>query len=475
MPAIFLFIILIVATLVFVKSILFWVYLWQVKEYRLDRFLAEYGDVKKIFRFWVGSGGRKIYKPKWTTKAALICIISFLLIEAASILTPFNPQLVFIYVPVFYILLYLLLPPLIYAVVLVFKIPTFFAKRSLAMQASRKIKKMKNLLVIGITGSYGKSSTKEFLGQILAHRFKVVKTAGNVNSELGVFRFVLENLPVDTEIFIVEIGAYKIGEIREICKVVRPKIGILTGVSEQHLALFGSLENTKKAKFELIGSLPKDGVAFFNGENKLALELAEKWQGKGIIYRSSLFPITKKLPRHYELNLSGAMDVARYLDMSTKEIDEAVKAMDFDAIVSSRYTGRNGALIINDTYSANPDGVLAALDLLASEPQHKRIIIMPCLIELGRAATEIHQKIGHKINDICDLAIITTYDYFKDIKKGAGDGFDKLTTSKVVFENSLEGIKSILDKKLSKDTAVLLEGRLPTEIIAYASGAAEHK
>ena len=469
MRGLFIVFIFVVASSAFIKSILFWVWIWQIKEYRLDRFLAEYGTASKLVRFWIGAGGKKFQKPKWTSKAMGIALFSFFVIEIAALVMPYNLDYAVIFLPLFYLLLYAVLPVLVCAFVLLFKIPTYIVRQSAGARAAAKIRKMPQLIVIGITGSYGKSSTKEFLSSILERKFRVVKTPANINTEIGIFHFILNDLVPQAEIFVVEMGAYRQGEIKNICRVVRPKIGILTGISEQHLALFGSLENTKKAKYELIESLPADGVAVFNGENKIALELAEKWKGKGIIYRKSIFPITKKLPPHYEVNLSGAIDVAKYLGMTSQEIDEVIRSMDFDSMVRAQYVGRRGASIINDTYSANPDGVLAALDFLASLPQKRKIVIMPTLIELGSAAVAVHEKIGHKIRDVCDLAIITTYDYFKDIERGAGDGFDKLTTSKVIFENNPEAIKAILDKKITKDTAILLEGRLPTEVIAYVS------
>ncbi len=450
-----------VASGAFIKSIVFWTWVWQIKEYRLDRFLTEYGNPQKLLRFWIGAGGKKLQKPKWTAKAIGIALTSFLLIEIIALITPFNSDYLFISLLFFYLLLYLLLPVLIYIVVVLFTLPTYMVRQRAGARAAAKIRTMPKLITIGITGSYGKTSTKEFLAAILERKFKVVKTPGNINSEIGVFNFVLQGLAPDTEIFIVEMGAYRKGEIKNICRVVKPKIGILTGVSEQHLALFGSLENTKKAKYELIESLPKDGVAVFNGENKIALELAEKWKGKGIIYRKSTFPLTKKLPPHYEVNLSGAVQMAKYLGMASHEIDEIIRSLDFTHMVGAQYVGRRGATVINDTYSANPDGVLAALDFLASLPERNKIAIMPTLIELGSAAVAVHEKIGHKIHDACDLAIITTYDYFSILKQEAGD--------KVVFENNPEAIQGILDKKITKDTAVLLEGRLPAEVVAYVS------
>jgi len=130
--------------------------------------------------------------------------------------------------------------------------------------------------VIGITGSYGKSSTKEFLATILSAKYKVCKTSANRNSEIGVAETVLRELKPEHEIFIVEMGAYRTGEIKAICDIVHPTIGVLTAVSEQHLALFGSLEATKKAKYELIEALPENGIAIFNADNRATRELAEQ-------------------------------------------------------------------------------------------------------------------------------------------------------------------------------------------------------
>jgi UDP-N-acetylmuramoyl-tripeptide--D-alanyl-D-alanine ligase len=373
-------------------------------------------------------------------------------------------------------LTYLLAPLTTTFLVTLFKIPTFFIKRAIFQKAKGKIVRTKKLIVIGITGSYGKSSTKEFLAQILAKKFKVMRTPENVNSEIGVAKFILNNLShrknqyIDlrsqyiekSEVFIVEMGAYKIGEIKRICEIVKPKIGILTGINEQHLGLFGSLENIKKAKFELIESLPPNGLAVFNGENKYVAEMAGKWEGKKIIYTTKYEMNTKirnyeKFPKHYLLNLAGAIEVAKYLGMVDEEIEKAIREIDFTAKTFKIYTGKNKVLIIDDTYSANPDGVLAALDYLGSRLESTKIVIMPCLIELGEAASAVHQKIGRKIKDISDFAIIITPDYFRDIKKEAGD--------KALLMKNSGRIGDFLKNKLNSNTVILLEGRIPQNII----------
>ncbi|MBI2514709.1 UDP-N-acetylmuramoyl-tripeptide--D-alanyl-D-alanine ligase [Candidatus Wolfebacteria bacterium] len=440
------------------KSVLFWVYLWQIKEYRLDRFGAEYGDSQKLIRFWIFSGGRKFWRPKWTLKAILIFWTS-LGITTLFVSLPVVSREVL--VAIYLALIYLFLPLLVSLVVLFWNIPFFFLKRGIAAQARRKIKKLKKLLVIGIAGSYGKSSTKEFLAQILARKFKVLKTPENVNSEIGVAQFVLDNLVSDTEILIAEMGAYRKGEIKRICRMVKPKIGILTGINEQHLALFGSLENIKKAKFELIESLPKDGLAVFNGEDPRVLDLAKSWPGKGLIYRHNVVAPRRNFPRHYEINLNAAIDVAKYLGMTEKEIEAAIKDIKPDGKMIKTFTGKNGVLVIDDTYSVNPDGVLAALDYLAEQPRKTKIVVMPCIIELGRAAHDVHARIGKKIAEVCDLAIITTPDYFEDIKSGTG--------GKAILENNPKKIAGLLGAKLSSETVILLEGRIQKEIIDFFS------
>ncbi|MCX6702687.1 MAG: UDP-N-acetylmuramoyl-tripeptide--D-alanyl-D-alanine ligase [Candidatus Wolfebacteria bacterium] len=441
-----------------VKAILFWVYLWQIKEYRLDRFLAEYGDSKKLLKFWIFGGGRSFKQPKWTAKAILIFAVVFAVAVVLALPVPYDLTLPF------YLVIYLFSPTLVFLAVFLFKIPTVFTKKIIYFRAARKIAKMKNLTVVGITGSFGKSSTKEFLAQILSRKFRVAKTPANQNTEIGIAKFVLAGLPETAEIFVVEMGAYKMGEIKRICGIVKPQIGILTGIDEQHMALFGSIENTQKAKFELIENLPKDGFAVFNGENKYTRELGEKWRERNHNANMRMYANTanvanvENLPPHYLLNLAGVIEVAKYLGMSDVEIEEAIKRIDFSDKGMKTFIGKNNVLVIDDTYSANPDGVMAALDFLARQPRKYKIIIMPCLIELGLASKEIHRKIGKKIKEVCDLAIITTRDYFTEIKNEAG--------SKAILENNSGKVKELLKDKLNSDTVILLEGRLSQGIIS---------
>jgi len=134
-------------------------------------------------------------------------------------------------------------------------------------KASTKLDHHQKLIVIGVTGSYGKTSTKEILHQILSTKYKVLKTPSSYNTAVGVANVVLKELKNDHEIFIVEMGAYKKGEIKKICELTKPHIGIITGLNEQHLDRFKTIENTLKAKTELIEALPSNSVIALNFDN----------------------------------------------------------------------------------------------------------------------------------------------------------------------------------------------------------------
>ena len=153
------------------------------------------------------------------------------------------------------------------ALVLAYQPLAVILRNRLIKAAKRTRTSCKKLLVIGVTGSYGKTSTKEYLAAILSEKFNVLKTREHQNSEVGISECILNELNDRHEIFVVEMGAYNRGGIKLLCDIVQPKIGVLTGINEQHMATFGSQENIIKAKYELIESLPNDGAAFFNGDN----------------------------------------------------------------------------------------------------------------------------------------------------------------------------------------------------------------
>ncbi len=379
------------------------------------------------------------------------------------------------------------LSPLLFSVfILSFQPITLIWQKQLLKKAKKKRQQFKDLIVIGITGSYGKSSTKEFLATILSQKFNVLKTLKNQNSEIGVSRLILNNLKKQHQVLICEIGAYEKGKIKQVAKVVQPKIGILTGINEQHLACFGSLKNTIKAKFELFDSLGKQGVGILNWDNfqikneKLRIK---NYESKIKIIKSSIdkqikdldvrkdFILFKTNDIDFKVNLVGRQNIenlliaitcAEELGLSWEQIKLGVGKINAFKKTMELKLGKEQVQIIDDTYSANPQGVLSALEHLKLF-HGKKIIVMPCLIELGSASKEIHYKIGRKIGAVCDLAIITTKDKFEEIKKGAVSA--EMLAKNILFLESPEKIFEKIKPFLAKHNVVLLESRVPEKLI----------
>ena len=497
-------IVLMLALIKIIRDNLFYLWLWQVKEYRTDRMIAHFKDGKNLFEkknnqflclvvlfvfcfyqtfFIYVAGmffaftfyqilleikGRTLKRPKLTFKAILVLLTTLIFYICITTVCYLNKDISLVFTTLLMLFFYLIAPILVTVIVLSIN-PIFnFQKKRIIKKATDKMRTLKKIKVIGITGSYGKTSTKEFLNTILCEKFKVVKTEGNNNTNIGVAYTVLNKVNDDYDYFICEMGAYKIGEIAEMCEIVKPQMGILTGINEQHLDLFGSVENTKKAKFELIESLPENGVAVINETLKLEKEkrkfsvkdvryfsanavagLKESENGLEFNYKDVEFKTNIKGVYYIE-NLLSAIVVAENLGMSLGEIKEAVKKIKPSMFTLREIEGLNESVFIDDSYSANPDGVIAALDYLDKSYQdYKKIIVFPGIIELGDSSEEVHKKLFSKIDEVCDKAYIlnTESKSFKD------EG------NKFIFEKDFNKTVQMLKKDLDKKTVVLFESR----------------
>jgi len=521
-----------------IKYVLFWLYLWQLKEYHISRFIDHFRTEKgkkliinpliaikilflfgiilrpEIYFVWFACifliyflesllFFRQIYKkiakkPIFTVKIKILTVLSFAFVFIFCCFISFNLSDV---KQLFLLLIFDILIPVIVSLVMLAIQPFFvFARYNILKKASKKINQYQKLKVIGITGSYGKTSTKEFLATILESKYKVLRTKNHQNSEMGIAKCILEELKPEHEIFVVEMGGYKKGGIKLLCDIVKPEIGIVCGVNEQHLSLFGSLENLLSAEGgrELASSLPKNGLLVLNGDNKYCLDLYKKFNGNKKTYSLNRGKINsniwaeeisvteknisflailnnsgnKKEINHFHINvlgkqniqnILGAILVARELGINLDEISDACKNINTNQAGIILQKGKHNLDIIDSSYSANPDGVLADLDYLSIFPG-KKIIIMPCLIELGKKSPEIHKKIGQKIGKICDMAIITTKENFENIKKGAI--YAGMPEQNIIFCENSNDIFSIITLKASAGDTVLLEGRVPKKLIS---------
>jgi len=448
---------------------------------------------------------RQIYKktfirPVKTAKIMFLGAVCFLGVFAfLYFVLPINAENI---QPAWLLIFDILTPALVSAVVFVFQ-PFFVLIRNFyLLKAGKELSRVagsrpagKNLKVIAITGSYGKTSTKEFLTTILSKKYKVLSTSKHQNAEIGIAKCILDDLKPEHEIFIAEVGAYNKGKVEQVCNMIRPSIGIVTGVNEQHLSLFGSMKNLLMAEGggELAKCLNPKGFLALNGDNKYCVDLGKKTnknvkfytEKKGKIdsdvYAENIEAETEKLSfmafnknretahfnvkvlgRHNVQNLLGAVLVANELGMNMGEISKACEDIQQEQGGMVLKKEEHGINLIDSSYSANPDGVLADLDYL-SLFEGKKIIVMPCLIELGKKSSEIHEKIGEKIGRVCDIAIITGSEKFAEIRKGAL--WAGMKEKNIILQDNPEEIHSMITLYCKSGDAVLLEGRVPTQLI----------
>ncbi len=368
-------------------------------------------------------------------------------------------------------------------------------------RASKKINSLKNLKVIGITGSYGKSSTKEFLYQILSQKFRTAKTSQHINVDIGIAQTILNDLDSSHEVFIVEMGAYRRGEIESSCKVAQPQIGILTGVNEQHLSFFGSIETTIKAKGELLASLPKSGLAIVNADNLNAVQAVD-YKGSdriklysaktsmkngvdiyadNIIQREGVLSFNvyyengsekfdvPVLGEHFVQNILACVACALELGLTLKEIAKYAKKCQILEGSLQLFKSKNGISIIDDSYNSNPQGFAGALNALHSLKCEKNILVTPGMLELGDKSEEIHKEIGRKIAMVCDIVFVTSADSFQAICDGINSvrGPNRKHAEEVYLIESHEELEKKIKENIKPGDAILFENRTPKSIIDH--------
>lgn len=352
--------------------------------------------------------------------------------------------------------------------------------------AKRIISSNRNLIVIGVTGSFGKTSTKNYLAGILAEKYNVLVTPGNFNTLLGVIRTIREQLRPYHQVFIVEMGAKQRNDIKEICDLVHPTIGIVTAVGEMHLETFKCVENIQETKFELINSLPANGLGIINYDSEYIksykgitspckiIRYSTKGDGdynaKDIQYGASGVSFTLDNGEKYSsrllgvgnlLNIIASIAVADKLEVPTSKQRNAIARLQ---PVEHRLSMKvaNGITVLDDAYNSNPQGAKMALEVLknfAVNEGNKRIVITPGFVEMGTRQAEANKELGRTIAGCCDYAIIVNVTNREAIKSGIEEkGFPK---EKYFLADSLNHAHSHLAQILRVGDVVLYENDLP--------------
>ncbi|MGC9504046.1 UDP-N-acetylmuramoyl-tripeptide--D-alanyl-D-alanine ligase [Baaleninema sp.] len=268
--------------------------------------------------------------------------------------------------------------------------------------------------VVAVTGSVGKTTTKELIAAVLGTRGKVLKTQANYNNEIGVPKTLLQLTP-HHHYAVIEMAMRGRGQIAELTHIARPTIGVITNVGTAHIGLLGSREAIANAKCELLAEMPPDGVAILNHDNGLLMETAARvWSGKTVTFgldggdlHGALVDMDTlelegdryRLPlpgRHNASNLLAALAVAQVLDIDVSSLREGLR-VELPGGRAKQYDLREDIAILDESYNAGLESMLASLEMLAQTPGRRRIAVLGTMRELGDRSLEFHREVGERV------------------------------------------------------------------------------
>lgn len=461
------------------RNILSYVHLWFVKEYRVDRMLIHL-KTKQGKHIYFPERKEPPISPKTVALVILLVISTLTLIVYLPI-----PLLVRVFIAD------MLAFPLSFFFVILLRVPTLLYHVYIIGKARKCLSLHRPMMTIGITGSFGKTSTKDFLATILKEKYKVLKTEESKNSRIGISETVLRYLSKAHTAFVVEMGAYKRGEIEGMVNLVHPNVAVVTAINAQHQDLFGSIETTKKAKYELIEGLPlRGGIAVMNLDNdhvramagwairdgitvwgvtsdqtyrgpvkhvfvisnptstKDTITFDYTWKKKHVTVRASI------RGEHFVMNIALAIAAAVAGGLTFPEAVKGAGKIQPVHRVMEIAKGLQGQTIINDTFNNNPDAAKAALSYLAKY-NHKRVLVFQPMIELGKYSEKAHEDVGFFASKICDAIILTNTNFSEAFMKGARKGNAK---KKVQIFSKDEAIQYLSRHTKEKDT-ILFKGK----------------
>ncbi|MDM8533270.1 UDP-N-acetylmuramoyl-tripeptide--D-alanyl-D-alanine ligase [Clostridiaceae bacterium HSG29] len=344
-----------------------------------------------------------------------------------------------------------------------------------------------NPIVVAVTGSVGKTTTKEFISNVLKNKYNVLTTYKNFNNEIGVSKTIL-GLKETDEVLVIELGMDHAGEMRVLSKIVKPDYVILTNIGISHVGNFNSKDDIVKAKFEIFEYIKKDGLVIYNGDdetlNKNILKVENKtlkfgykkendiittsFISKGI-YGTKINVITSKnkyvfdttaIGNHLGYSILPAVLMGELLNLSSDEIKNGIE--------SYKYTDKRMALVkinditvINDTYNASLESMKSALDTLEDTPLNvKKIAFLSDILELGNMSKEIHEELGlYAINKKIDKVIFVGKEVKYSYLKAKEENFTDLN-----YFSSKEELKKEFKDLIEKDAIILLKGSRGTKM-----------
>ncbi|MBO5317672.1 MAG: UDP-N-acetylmuramoyl-tripeptide--D-alanyl-D-alanine ligase [Oscillospiraceae bacterium] len=310
--------------------------------------------------------------------------------------------------------------------------------------AKKLLQSCPELVRIGVTGSFGKTSVKYILHTLLQAEYDTLMTPESYNTPMGVVITIRKFLRATHRVFVCEMGARHVGDIKELCDIAHPQLGIITSVGKQHLETFHSLDNVKKTKFELADSLPEDGLVFLNGEDENIREHRVHCKIPSVTYglspdcdyyatdiaatsRGTSFTVhtpageqesfsTKLVGAHNVINIVGAIALCSHLGISLSRLKAQVRKL--EAVPHRLQLLRRGSVtVIDDAYNSNPIGARAAIDALALFDGFK-ILVTPGMVELGQEQDALNSAFGAYAAGVCDYVALVGKKQTQSIYEG---------------------------------------------------------
>lgn len=345
-------------------------------------------------------------------------------------------------------------------------------------------------LVVGITGSYGKTTTKMCVGAVLEASRHTLVTPASFNSYLGIVRSINEGLTERHQAFVAEMGMFRRGDIAQLCTLVKPSIGVITAIGPMHLERLGSIENIAAAKAELLQALPHDGHFITNGDDERCLALSERAhvpvtlfgvENPNVDVRASAvrfangrteldvsFPgenaplhlSARLLGAHNVLNLLAAAALGSVLHIEPEQIVAALAAVrPPEHRLSPIENDAAGILVIDDAYNSNPDGAAAALEVLQQHDARRRLLVTPGMVELGEMEEELNRRFGEQAASVCDIVVLVGRKRTRAIREGLLSG--GMSGSDIHVVADIKAATSLLATLTLRGDVILFENDLP--------------
>ncbi len=363
-----------------------------------------------------------------------------------------------------------------------------FIRWNYIRKAKKKLASRPDLIRIGITGSYAKTSVKHILFDMLSEKYNVCMSPHSFNTPMGLTKVVLKYLKPENQILIAEMGAKQVGDIAYLCNIINPQHAIITGIGSQHLETFGSVENIKKTKNELVLALPENANVVFNMENKGARELFEECTLKnkflagfgeeselkvsnvditsnGMTFTLEYNGKSKKctsnlIGKHNLENILLSATLALKLGVSLEGVARAISEL--QPVAHRLEVIRNQNItVLDDAFNSSVEGSTAAVEVLSSFKDSVKICITPGMVEMGQEEFNVNEHFGEQLGKVCDYVIVVNKVNQEALKKGLES--TEIVKENIILVDTLKQAKARLNELITPDKnyVVLFENDLP--------------